>query len=216
MTVVLSLWILAGGSIFSRKIWSYLPTPLLFILAALLFFVLIDLTVLRQLYAIIISLVYLLITKNIHSFLYHTKEYQPYALENIYSYVNLTSLFLYYAAFYGTILFLGWPSWLLTAMAVIITAFLYMRTLWSYKIEWKKSKLYIAVAAIVLGQSFYIIGSLPTSFLFNALILSLIYYLYMNISKDYLRNIISTKKIRQYVYISAAIGVISIATVRWY
>ena len=158
----------------------------------------------------------MLIIRNIFSFVYQTKDYQPLALENIYGYVNLISLFLFYAGFYGFLLLLGWPVWIFVIACFIVTAFLFTRTLLTYKIEWKESKLFVLIMSIIITESFYAISLLPSSFIFNGLVLVVVYYLFMNLIKDYLKERLNAKDLRLYLTVTGIILLVSLLTTRWY
>ena len=213
--VVVSIWLLTGRHLLRKTFWNFLSTPFLYIVSSFIFFLLIDNLVIRQLFIVGTAIIVLLTLHNIFSFLHQTEKYQPYALENIYSYVNLISLWLYYASFFGISILLGWPFWFFIILIFILTSFLFMRTLWSFKIPWQKSKLFILIIGLVLAEAGYIVYSLPTSYVFNALLLIVIYYLMMNIMKDYLQGVISRGNVRKYLLISLAVVTTAVATTKW-
>lgn len=213
---ILSIWSLTGCRFFKKTFWNFLSTPFFFLASAYIFLLIIDNLVVAQIFIVSIGLVYMLILRNIFFFLHQTKDYQPYALENIYSYVNMISLFLFYAGFYGLFLFLSWPIWLFVILVLLLSSFLFMRTLWSYKINWQYGKLYIALIGIMMAEAFYAMSLLPTSYLFNSLIIIVIYYLSTNIIKDHLRQRLDRKNIKKYLLISVIITIISFLTTRWY
>jgi len=213
---ILTVWSLTGLRFFKNSFWNFLSTPFFFLTSAFIFLLMIDNIIVTELFILSIGLVYMLILHNIFSFLYQSKDYQPYALENIYSYVNMITLFLFYASFFGLFLFLTWPIWLFVVLTLLLSAFLFARTLWSYKIIWQQSKLYILVIGIVLAETFYVMSLMPTSYVFNGLILIVIYYLLTNIIKDHPRQRIEPKNIKKYFMISIIIVIISFLTTRWY
>ncbi|MCH7492252.1 hypothetical protein IID19_01505 [Patescibacteria group bacterium] len=215
LIIISSIWMLTGRRIFRKTFWNFLSTPLLHIVSSFVFFLLIDNLVIRQLFIIGTAILVALTLYNIFSFLHQTERYQPYALENIYSYVNLISLYLFYVSFYGITILLGWPFWFFLPLIFFLTSFLFMRTLWSFKIPWQKSKLFIAIIGLVLVEASYIIYSLPTSYVFNALLLIVIYYVMMNIIKDHLKGIISTANVKKYILISLVVVTTAVATTKW-
>jgi len=127
-----SVWFLTGRKLRNFIFWNFISTPLLFIIGASIFLLLVDNFVVRQLFIVSVMILYILILQNIFSFNYRTERYQPYALENIYSYVNMVTLFLIYASSYGAALLLGIPFWVFLPAIFILTGFLFNRTLWSY------------------------------------------------------------------------------------
>ncbi|MFA6098563.1 MAG: hypothetical protein WCV50_02215 [Patescibacteria group bacterium] len=214
--IVLTIWSLTGRKFKSKLFWNFLSTPLFLVAGSQVFFTLIDSIVIQQVFIFLIGILFFLVLKNLFKFLNQDKSYQPYALENLYGYINMVILFLFYASFFGLSLFMNWPSWLFSIVVFVISGFLYMRTLWSYKIEWRKSKFFILLVGVLMSESYFVFSFLPTSFLFNGLFLAIIYYLVMNLSRDFLRNNLNKQNIRTYIIISATLGVFLLATAKWY
>ncbi len=212
----ITIYLLARFGQIRKSFFMFYFTPFFLLAGSYIFFLIIDNVVVQYLFAFSISIIYMLILKNIFSFVYQTKDYQPLALENIYSYVNLISLFLFYSGFYGFLLLLGWPIWLFVIFCFLITSFLFIRTLLTYKIEWKEGKLYVLIMAIIITESFYAISLLPSSYIFNGLILIVIYYLFMNLIKDYLKERLNFKDIKLYLTVAGVILLVSSLTTRWY
>lgn len=195
--------------------FSFYFTTFFLLFSSFIFFLIIDNIIVLYLFAMAIAVVYNLILSNILAYIFEAADYQPNALENIYSYVNLISLFLLYSGFYGFYLLLGWPIWIFVIACLLLTALLFMRTLWSYKIVWSKSKLYILIVSLVMTESFYLISLLPTTYVFNGLIMIVIYYLLTNFIKDHLKDRLNKKDIRFYLVVSGTVLIITLLTTRW-
>ncbi|XOU94752.1 MAG: hypothetical protein ACNFW9_01665 [Candidatus Kerfeldbacteria bacterium] len=212
----LTIWLLAKFGQERKTFFTFYFTPFFLLAGAFTFFLIIDHVVVQHLFALVIGIIYMLITRNIFSFVYKTKDYQPLALENIFSYINLISLFLFYSSFYGFLLLLGWPVWLFVIICFVITAFLFTRTLLTYKIQWTEGKLFVLIMSIIITECFYVINLLPSSYIINGLVLVVVYYLFMNLIKDYLKERLNMKDIRLYLSVVGIILVISLLTTRWY
>ena len=212
----ITIWFLAKFGQVRKSFFMFYFTPFFLLAGAYIFFLIIDHIVVQYLFALAIGIVYMLIINNIFSFVYKTKDYQPLALENIFSYVNLISLFLFYAGFYGFLLLLGWPIWIFIILCFVITALLFMRTLLTYKIGWKEGKLFVFILSIIITESFYTISLLPSSYIVNGLILVVIYYLFMNLIKDYLKERLNSKDLRLYIIVVGVILLVSLLTTKWY
>ncbi len=212
---VVSVWLLTGRAFRNFGFWNFVSTPLLFIIGACTFLLLVDNFVVRQLFIVSIMVLYILISQNIFSFNYRSKRYQPYALENIYSYINMVTLFLIYASCYGAALLLGISFWAFLPVIFILTGFLFTRTLWSYKIIWKDSKRFIFIVSVLLTEVAIAVYYLPTSFVVNAFILLVVYYLAANIFKDQLRDNFNPKAVRIYLLISLSALIATFLTTRW-
>lgn len=213
--VLLSLWSLTSVKGESSNFFQFVSTPLALIASAFLYFFIVDNELFRPIFIGGVMVINTLILKNIFAYIHHTQQYQPYALENIYGYVNMLSLFLFYGGCFGLALLLNWPFWVLTIFIFFITSFLFMRTLWSYKIPWQQAKIFVVLVGLVIAQGAYVIYSLPTGFLVNAFWLIAVYYVLMNVIKDYLKETLSAPRTRMYVVIASLAILITMLTTKW-
>lgn len=216
LIVMLSLWSVTGGGVPRRLYWSFLVTPFFSMLSTILFIMFIDQSIVRQIVIGIMSIVFLLIVRNVRSYVDQAEHYQPYALENLYSYVNLVSLYFFFACGYGMMLLLGVVFWPVAVSLSVLTTFLFMWTLWSLKIKWSEVKLYIMTVGLVILGAAYLISFLPTSFIFDALLLSAMYYILMNFIKDHVKGTLDEKHARRYIAISIVVVAIAVLTTKWY
>ena len=67
--IVGTIWSLTGAKFFKKTFWNFLPTPLLFLTSAFIFFLLIDNLVIQQVFIFGIAIIYTLMLHNIFSFL---------------------------------------------------------------------------------------------------------------------------------------------------
>ncbi len=110
---------------------------------------------------------------------------------------------------------LAWPFWIFVILMFILTAGLFMRTLWSYKIPWQRAKLFVLIVGLVAAEGGYAISLLPTNYVVNALWLVAVYYLLMNIIKDYLKDVLSPQRTRTYLLISSLAIILTMLTTKW-
>ncbi|MDD5039751.1 MAG: hypothetical protein PHY34_01245 [Patescibacteria group bacterium] len=215
LVTFIALYVLAGQKLFSVTLWNNLPTPLAFIISMCSFFLLIDHPVVQHIYIAGSIILYGLALNNIFAFLYHTEKYQPYALENIYGYLNLVSVFLFIGTFYGISLLFGVPFVYCIIPIGILASFIFARTLWSYKIPWRVGRLHIFVVGLLTAETAFAVSQLPTSYVFNAFIVSIVYYLAVNISKDQLRDTVSFKRVRLYFIVGGIALALAAVTTKW-
>ena len=216
VVVVGTVWLLTGVQFFQKASWNFLIPPLLFLIGAVSFFLFIDYVIVRHLFIASIGVGYFLMFHNTFVFFRETKSYQPHALENIYSYIDTVSLFLLCASGYGLKLFMGWPMWPFILLMLLATGVLFRHTLWAHKIDWRKSRLFVLIMSLLLAESSYVVSFLPTSYLFNSLMVIFIYYLLMQLVSDHLLNELNSRTIKKYVLISASAIVVALLTARWY
>ncbi|MFA5135601.1 MAG: hypothetical protein WC505_07510 [Patescibacteria group bacterium] len=216
LIVLLSILSLFSQSVRKKSFFNFLSAPLLFIIASCSFFLIIENLAVQQIVIAAIAVLHMLILSNIFSFLYRAESYQPYALENLYAYINMVSLFFFYATFYSLATLLGFQFWYFTLPVFILTSFLFTQTLWSYKIPWKDGRRFVFIIAVIITEASYAVSFLPSSFLINALIITALYYVFMNVFKDHLRGILDMKKIRIYLAVSGIVLLVSLLTARWH
>ncbi|MFA6553625.1 MAG: hypothetical protein WCT27_04315 [Patescibacteria group bacterium] len=212
----LTVLILLARRIAWKEVLSFVAPSGLFLISSLIFFSLIDHPLVRVIFLILVTIGYFMELDNLYIYLYETEKYQPYALENVHGYVNLTSLYLLVSSLYGLLLYFNWPSWIVIIFVFFLTVFFAWRTLISYKVDKSKSRIYIFISGLLLAESALIVNFLPTSYLFNGLVLAIIYYFLINFLRDYLRDMLDKKALVKYSVISGSAMLISILTTRWF
>lgn len=211
-----SLRALIENSFIHRIYWNYFINPFCFLTSVFIFFVLIDNNIVRQLFVVVVAIGYGLVLQNIYSFIHQDKDYQPFALENMYGYLNLTSLFLFSSSGFGFTMLLGLPSWIALLPIFLLTGLLFYRTLLAHKIPWRCHWRYIVIVAALVAEAYYCFNLLPTSFIFNGLMVILVYYLASSIIRDLLIQVLNPENIKKYLYITFAITILVFFTTRWY
>jgi hypothetical protein len=213
---VVSIWLITKEHLLRKSFWNFFINPCVFLAGAFVFFALIDSAVVRQIYLVAVGLAYFLVMQNIYSFLHQTKDYQPYALENMYSYLNMLSLFLWTTSSYGYSLLLGWRNWFAIAPILVLTTWLFCRTTIAHKIPWRGHWFYLIVVGVVTAEAYYCFSLLPNSFLFNGLMVTTIYYFLSSVMRDYLAQALDARTTRRYIYISLAVFFMAFLTARWF
>lgn len=215
LNIILSIYRITERKFISKVFGHFLLSPLLFIISCSTTLLFLENNNIKQIFIVGSSLIYLLILLNIYAFLHQTEKYQPYTLENLSSYVNLISVFLFYASFFSFGLFISAPVWLLAILAFIITILISYQTLWANKIDFKRARLFILIIGIILTELYWCVDFLPTSYFVNAVILIIFYYIVINISRDYLLNVLNKKSVRRYLIVSFLVLILTLATAPW-
>jgi hypothetical protein len=222
----LALWQLMNQKI-TKEFWQFSLAPFLFLLSGLLFFILLTPKNdwLKHLLILIITGFLAIILESVFNFLHRQEKYPLFAIENIYSYLDLITFFFFLASFYYLIVFSNFPLWLLLLFTIIIVGFLSYQVFWANKILTPELKsrgypngtayLFILVISLILGELFWIINFWPTGFYFNALLLSLFYYIIIGISRYHLLGQLNKKVVRKYLVIGGICLVVILVTVRW-
>ncbi|MFA4930448.1 MAG: hypothetical protein WC570_01105 [Patescibacteria group bacterium] len=215
-TVSFSIWFVLVHKVRAKESVNFFLPIGVFILSAGIFFTLIDQPVIRHFFIVLTVIGYFVEMQNIFTFLYHPDDYQPYALENINGYINLASFFLLVSSLYGVILFFSWPNWLAIVCTFCFASFFSWRAFHAFKIDWSISKVYIIVIGLVLAETALIINFLPTSYLFNGMVIIIMYYLLLNYLRDYLRHMYDKRLFLRYILISISGLILGLLTTRWF
>ena len=216
LAYLLSFWILISRSIISGLFWNAFLNPFIFLVSAAAFFIFIDHFIVSQIFLICTAIGYFLVIHSLYSFFHQTKDYQPYALENMYGYLNLASFFLINSVFYGFSLIMGLQAWYFVIPSFLTAFLLFYRTLQAHKLAWKGYWIYVLIVSLIIAETFYIVGLLPTSYLFDGLVVTVIYYLMSSVTRDLLVGILNRKSLRNYLLIGSSIIIILFLTARWY
>ncbi|MDP3964667.1 MAG: hypothetical protein Q8Q20_03370 [bacterium] len=152
-----------------------------------------------------------------HLFNYHfrTDRYQLNALQNVSSYINLSSAFTGSAVLFSLIIYLAWPAWTTTIILWALATLLSFQTTWMHKIKFSTSMYFALISGLVLTEVYWVVSFLPSSFLVNALIVTVVYYAMVNIGRYYLSGRIHRAVIIRYFVISVTVLVLTVVTARW-
>lgn len=211
----ISFWQLFNRQ-FSKEFWRFFGLPFLFFLASFSFsFFLMDKGPIKQIFVLFIAFLSYLIMEDIFNFLYRPHIYQTNSLETLYSNLNLLTVFFLSAVFYNLIFFLDIQPWIIIAIFPILIIFLGFYFFWVNKIFNKENVSYVLIISLVLTEFFWAISFSPANFYVNSLILVLIYYLMIMLSKYHILRILNKKIIRQYLIIVIIAFLLVILTARW-
>ncbi len=166
---------------------------------------------------IIMATVFLNIVAWTQIFYYYfrTSKYQVNSLQNITNYLNLISFFTLTSVAFSLILYLAWPSWLISLGVFVVAAILTLQSMWVNKIELVKSWRFALVSGLINSEIFWAECFLPSSFLVNALIVTVAYYSIVNIGRYYFLDRLTKPVIVRYLIIGICVLVLTVVTARW-
>lgn len=215
LVTILSIIQLNNWKLKNKEFWGFLITPLFLVISSFLFFLFLENIILKHIFIIIVAILFGLFLENVFIFFYKSSDYQPYALENISDYINLVSVFLFSSSFFSLIIFLNFPVWTLMIALFILTLILGYQMMWVSKISFRESKLFILIIGLIIGEVFWSLKFLPTSFYVNGLILTIIYYVLANLSSFHLQKRLDLKTTRRYLIISSGVLILTLITAQW-
>ncbi len=198
-----------------QESWRFFITPGFLVLGLFLFLLIIESRLAQHLIILGGNALLLLLLQNLFDRFYRGNNYPAQSFESISGNINSLSLFLLVAVFYSFSTFLNLPIWFL-AFALLITA-----TLLTYQMMWiaglnlKKSWLYVLVIDVIVVEIFWALLFLPNTFYVKALVLTVVYYLSVNLSRNYLIDILNQKMIWRYLIIGGVVLGVVLATAQW-
>jgi hypothetical protein len=151
------------------------------------------------------------------SYFYFLKPYifKEADFKNISSCGNYLSSFLIFSSCYGFFLFLNIQFWLLAPFVLLSLFFLSFQFFWLEKMEAKKNILILLVIPLVLTEIYWALAFLPLNYSVAGLILSIIYFAVVNLTKFHLADNLDKNIIRNYLIFSISILLLILLTARW-
>ncbi len=227
--VVLPLWgtglfILAIMLMYARMMrfdvrsvtfWIFLGTPLFFLVSGLFFFLFLELFAMKVVLFTILSVGLWLYAENLFTFYHLPASYQAYALEYLSFILFLLGIFFYASGAYGAQLFLGLPLWIPALAMFWFTLFAIAGVLWVSKIPSQIGNRFAWLGSILLVQMFITLSFLPVSFLVNATLFTVFFYLYLGLARIHLLDKLSPLVLRRYLVIATVLSAVLLLTSRW-
>jgi len=215
-TIVLSIWQLTGRRLRSVKFWRYLMTPLLFTVIGLLFLSFLKASFVRQIALLAYAIAVWVYLEIIFLRFNFRPKYQIHALENIFTHLELVTVFLAATSFFAVSVFLGIQIWMVTVgFAVMVMLFSY-QVVWTSDANFVAAWPYAAVVVLTMTEIFFAVGYLPTSVYVGGMIVGTSYYLITGLTRNWLLGNREWRVVQRYVYISVAVVIATLTTARWF
>lgn len=170
--------------------------------------------VIQLLFALFIVLLYLYL-RHAYYYLVRPIAYEPFSIENISSYGNFLTFFLFASAIYGLQSFLNTPVWILMLFMLLIVLLVIYQIVWANKINVKKAAYYILLTGLILIELFWSISFLPLNYNAAGLILAICYYVIIGLLRHYLLDKLDKNKVKLYLAVGTISLVAILFTSRW-
>jgi len=157
----------------------------------------------------------LLVFYNLFSRFNNAKSYDPASFESLSNYVNLVSFFFLQIDLFAFAIFLDQPWYLSFGINLIFSSFLTYQVFWLSGVRLVDGGLHLMIVLLILSECFWALAILPISFYVAATVLSVIYYLLINISRNFLVGLLNQKMIQRYVVIGIIMVVLVLMTAQW-
>ncbi len=215
MIVFLSIARLAEWDFRSDVLWNLLATPLLFLVSGFLVLVFLESVSLRVVISLVTSGFLFFFCEHLFTYFHLQSRYQAYALEFTSVLMSVLALFFIGIGFYGFLLFLHLPLWILTIIFIIVSALLVREALWASKVENRQAAVFAVAYGLILGELFLSISFLPTSFIVNSTILAILFYILLGLTRAHFLGKLNPLVIKRYVFIGSLLMFLILGTARW-
>lgn len=203
----------------SFAFWVFLGTPAVFLLAALAqFFFLENDPVKFGLLSSATVLVFLW-SEHLFNYLHLPANYQAYALEHLALALNVLTVFFMSASAFGLNLFLQPNFWGLAGIVsgfFLLSMFIIYSTLWVSKVEHRQAWPYALAGAILITEFFSVLTFLPTGFYTNAAFVTVVFYVFLGLTRAFFMDKLSRTVYWRYVLVAAAIMGLVAGVARWF
>lgn len=200
---------------FNKNFWHFLILPLLTTTAAWLCLIFFADTLYFHLVSVGVGLLLYFLINQYYLYFYVPFKYQPYSLESLSLYVSILAALFFSIACFGSLILLQIPTyWIALAMLVFFFLLTY-QYFWINKYSWSKSWLFILVIVLLIVELFAVTAYLPTGYYVNSLILTVVYYLTLGISKQSLSENLSKKKISGFLIVGGLCLLLVLISARW-
>jgi len=196
-------------------IFIFLFHSLVFLLAGLVYILILGSDIVINSFLIIWSLIYFIYLESVFHHLYQTKRVLLFNLRNVVSYINLIAIFLLVSALINFYIFINfsWGAVFLIFLTCLIILILTQFKL--NKIEYKKIILYTIILFLIFAEFIIVVMFLPVSFYVSAVIISLLYYLLISLSLLNIKGGLTTSVLMQYIVFTVVSLILVSITSQW-
>ena len=143
-------------------------------------------------------------------------KYQIHALENIFTHLELITIFLTATSFFSLSVFLGIDLWILAICFMVVVALCSYQVVWTSDANFVAAWPYAAVVVVAMVEIFFAVGYWPTRVWVGGVIVGVSYYLATGLVRNWLLGNREWRVVQRYVYVSAAVVLAVMLTARWF
>jgi hypothetical protein len=222
--ISLAVSLVAAGALLSRlgkwefataRFWFFVGSPFLLIFSCDALVLFLESDVLKATIGLVTALLVFFFCEHLFTYLHLPAAYRVRAIEHASLVMNIVTFFFAVTSLYGFRLFLSAPLWALATACFIVALFLFSSTLWTCKVERARLLPYALGGAVLSTEMFSVLSYLPSGFFTNAALLSILFYLYLGLSRAFVLGKWSSAVLRRYVAISALLVTVVVGTATW-
>lgn len=192
---------------------TLVPVGLTAFAIALLLFV--NETLIAQTVSVACSFLTYWYLENVFHFFYQPQAYQPYALENITAYCNILVAWFGFSSLSAARVFVNVSMFVLAPAAALFIVLLLLQLAWSAKVPLRENLPILLTEAMVMSELAAVVLLLPTSFYAAGLLLTVPYFLMVNVTRHHVRGTLAKPVVVRYAAIGMLTLVVTFATAPW-
>ncbi len=169
----------------------------------------------RAIVVLVAGWLFLCLEQILNYFFFNTK-YQPYAIENLYWYGGLATIFLLNATAGAAVIFLHLSVYLVGLVLALIFFLVGWQLLISQKISWGKGWWFAVLIPIITWQLFVGLNYLPLGYFVISLLLTLAAYFMWGLARLFMLERWTRHAVSQYLIIGSIILILTLITAAWY
>ncbi len=197
------------------QFWHFLLTPVLFLIASLSLIFFLEQDFIILLVAFIALLLIVLYAEYVFQFLHLPTMYQPYSLEYVSLVLHLLTIFSLSSVGFGSMLLLQAPLSVVAIVAFFCFVFVIYGTFWVSKAHESTMKPYTLGGSILMTELFVALSVLPSSYYTNAAIMTVLFYLFIGLTRAHVLRTLSSLVIKRYVIVSGILLLATILSSQW-
>lgn len=206
---------LAGFKKLKKQTFIFGITPFLFLVGIILFLTYQEGSLIKHFMVILAGFGLAVFFENLYTFAFYPQKYQSNSLENIFGYLNIINIFLFYTSFNAFIVLLSYPVWVLILISLVINSIIFHQIFWINNITTKYFSIFVLVFNLILVEIFWSLQFLPTNIYLNGLAITVTYYLYLNLVKASVLNILTQKLVIRYLVVGLVTLALVLITAPW-
>lgn len=195
--------------------WAFVAMPMVFYLASIGAFLLLETTISRVLIGLIVSLLLFFFSENIFAYLHLPAKYQAYSIEYLSLVISVLTIFFLSTIGFGLRLFLQMPLYILTPILFAFALISILSTMWVSKVEAKRAIALGLSGAFLLSELFLAGTFLPIGFYTNAAVVTVFLYVFLGLMRAHALDKLSKKVVRRYLLVTLVLLALLLGTTQW-
>ncbi|MFC1662928.1 hypothetical protein ACFL04_02040 [Patescibacteria group bacterium] len=195
--------------------WHFAIMAALYALSVILFLLFLQANIFKQLHLISTAALWWLWMEQLYRFNYDPQKYIPFAVANIASMVAVVTSFYFASSSFALKLLLGYPTWILTLIAGLLGFLFSIEIIWSEKLSPIRYWRVPVVIGLITAELFWSIHYLPSSYLVNGLILTIIMYISINLGRFSINQQLTATVLKRYLLIGTIMLLLTVVSARW-